>query len=348
MKVKTSTIVLSIFSVLIVVCGLVYYNYGLPFLSFMNNQSVDENTPPPGPTIQAEQVLSTPAPSEQSSHGETTASNSSKAPKVPDSNINILLIGKDSSAGLTDTLMVLSINQEAKEALLISIPRDAYVPYGDSISSSLKKAGLYYSPGMFKINAAANVGSSVINYTGGSFSNRGINFLCSIIHQLLGYRIDEYVEVNFEGFKDVVDSFGGLYITVEEDMYTSKGQLVLAKGRSKLNGEMALFYARARYRYNKNGKSLGSPGDSYRKKHQLNMLNEMAQQVVTVDNVLNAGSIMQSLQGAVYHSFDLNDLAAYGSIGIDYANGKYKMETVLIQGETFDPMGDGVSYCKIY
>ena len=78
------------------------------------------------------------------------------------------------------------------------------------------------------------------------------------------------------------------------------------------------------------------------------MLNEMAQQVVTVDNVVNAGSILQSLQGAIYHSFDLNDLAAYASIGIDYANGKYKLETVLINGESINPLGDGISYCKIF
>ena len=348
MKVKTSKIVLSIFSVLIIVCGLVYYNYGLPFLGFMNNQRPNENTPPPGPTIQAGDVLQTPEPQTSAGPGDATSSDSSKAPKVPDSNVNILLIGKDESAGLTDTLMVLSINQEAKEALLISIPRDAYVPYGDSIVNSIKNAGLYYSPGMFKINASANIGSGIIHYTGGNFSNRGINFLCSIIHQLLGYRIDEYVEVNFDGFKDVVDSFGGLYITVEENMYTPGGELVLAKGRSKLDGEMALYYARARYRYDKNGKNLGSPGDSYRKEHQLNMLNEMAQQVVTVDNVVNAGSILQSLQGAIYHSFDLNDLAAYASIGIDYANGKYKLETVLINGESINPLGDGISYCKIF
>ncbi len=350
MKIKTSTIVLTILSAIIVIFGVAYYNYGVPFLNIMNNESV-EATPPPGPTIK-DVGLETPVPEPTDKPGgkpgDATSSNATRAPKVPDSNINILLIGRDESAGLTDTIVVLSINQEDHTAMMISIPRDAYVPYGADVKNALKKAGLYYSPGIFKINAASNIGSSVVHYTGGNFSNRGINFLCSIIQQLLGYRIDEYVEVNFERLKEVIDSFGGLYITIEEDMYTPGAELVLAKGRSKLTGEMALYYARARYRYDKNGKNLGSPGDSYRKAHQLKMLNEMAQQVVTVENMLNAGEILESLKGAVYHSFSIEDIGSYASIGMDYANGEYKVETVLIHGENINPMGDGISYNKIY
>ncbi|MBE7056278.1 MAG: LytR family transcriptional regulator [Ruminococcaceae bacterium] len=348
MKIKTSTIVLTILSVIVVILGLAYYNYGLPLMNMFNNEST-EGTPPPGPTISGF-VPATPAPEPGATGkpGDATASGSFKAPSVPDSNINILLLGRDESAGLTDTIIVLSINQEEKNAKMISIPRDAYVPYDSVVKNALKQEGIYYSPGIFKINAAPNIGSSIIHFTGGNFSNRGINFLCSIIQSLLGYRIDEYVEVNFEGFKEVIDSFGGLYITVEENMYTPGGELVLAKGRSKLDGEMALYYARARHRYDKYGNNIGSPGDSYRKEHQLKMLSEMAQQVVTVDNVLNAGSILESLKGAIYHSFSLEDIGAYASIGVDYANGVYKTETILIKGESIDPMGDGVSYTKIY
>ena len=78
------------------------------------------------------------------------------------------------------------------------------------------------------------------------------------------------------------------------------------------------------------------------------MLTEMAKQVVTVDNVMNFKSILESLQKAMNHSFDLNDLSGYVGIGLDYANGKYQVETILIEGDSIDPLGDGVCYYKIY
>ena len=346
MKVKTSAVVLAIVSAIVVLAGIGYYNYLLPIINFAQERPVESN--PDGVNIGTGSVLDFPSADPQATPGDSNRVDVEYAPKLPESNINILLLGIDDSAGLTDTICVLSVNQEAHTIQVISIPRDAYVPYNSTVSSALKNAGLYYSPGMMKINASPFIGRNVVNYTGGIFKDKGINFLCSIIQNLLGYRIDEYVSVNFEGFKDVVDAFGGLDITVEEDMYTYHGDLALSKGVHKLNGEMALFYARARHRYNAQGQDLGSPGDSYRKSHQLNMLTEMAKQVVTVDNVMNVKSIMESLQKAITHSFDLNELSGYAGIGLDYANGKYQVETVLIEGDSIDPLGDGVSYCKIY
>lgn len=349
MKIKTSAVALCFVSVIVIVLGLVFYNYGLPFLNFMNNPAPEEPNSGEKPSIDSV-IMGTPEPGSTGNPNDhpITTTKSEYAPEIPESAINILLLGVDDSAGLTDTIVVLSVDQDAKQAKIISIPRDAYVPYSNDVRQALRKQGLYYSPGMFKINAAKNIGSSVINYQEGKFENKGINFLCSVIYNLLGYRIDDYVYVNFEGFKDVVDAFGGVTITVEEDMRNHTGALVLSKGVHKLNGEMALFYARARHRYDANGKELGSLGDNYRKSHQLKMLTEMASQVVTVNNVLNAGNILNSLKNAVYHSFDLNNLAGYISMGMDYANGKYEVETVLIQGDEIDPLGDGVSYVKIY
>ena len=347
MKVKTSAVVLAIVSAIVVIAGVGYYNYVLPVLDFLyngdkdvgNNESVD---------IGNGTVLDVPPADPQATPGDSTSTNSEYAPKIPESNINVLLLGVDDSAGLTDTICVLSVNQQAHTIQLISIPRDAYVPYNASVNNALKNAGLYYSPGIMKINAAPNIGRSIVHYTGGNFQDRGVNFLCSIIQNLLGYRIDEYVSVNFEGFKDVVDAFGGLDITVEEDMYTYYGDLALSKGVHKLNGEMALFYARARHRYNDKGQDLGSPGDSYRKSHQLNMLTEMGKQVVTADNIINMKSILESLSKAINHSFNLDNLGGYMNIGLDYAGGQYQVETILIEGDDINPMGDGVSYCKIY
>ena len=343
MKVKTSAVVLAIVSAVVVLAGIGYYNYLLPLINFTVEKKVDSN----GVEIGSDSFIDIPA-DPHATPGDSTSVGTEYAPKIPESNINILLLGTDDSASLTDTICVLSVNQEAHTIRVISIPRDAYVPYNSTVSNALKNAGVYYSPGMLKINASPYIGREIVNYTGGIFKDKGVNFLCSIIQNLLGYRIDEYVSVNFEGFKDVVDAFGGVEITVEEDMYSGGGELVLSAGKHKLDGEMALFYARARHRYNSKGQDIGSPGDPYRKGHQLKMLTEMAKQVVTVDNVMNMKSILESLQNAMNHSFDLGDLSGYAGIGLDYANGKYQVETVLIEGDSIDPLGDGVCYYKIY
>ncbi len=349
MKVKTSTVVLTIISAVIVILGVTYFGYLLPIMNFANNERA--STPIPDvETVSGDLIkVSTPEPENPyATPGESSRDNIQYAPTLPESNTNILVLGTDQSAGLTDSIYVVSIDKTGKEIQIISIPRDSYVPYDDSVVQILKNKGIYKSPGMFKINAAPNIGTYYVHYTGGKFQNTGVNFLCSILQSMLGYRIDDYVEVDFQGFKDLVDSFGGVTVNVAEDMYTPNGELTLSKGTHKLNGEMALYYARARHKYTSTGKEVGTAGDPYRKDHQLNMITDMAKDIITVDNIARVKDIMAVLQNAVYHSFDMNDFGDYAQMGIDYAHGEYKVKTVLIEGQWFDPLGDHISYCKIY
>lgn len=139
----------------------------------------------------------------------------------------ILLIGTDSRPGEglsnTDTLIVASLDQKNKKMVLLSIPRDTQVLLKD------KKE---------KINALARLGggpSSVQNY----------------IQELLATPIHGYVMTNFQGFKNIVDSLGGITINVEKDMYYDTGDqedryINLKKGTQRLNGSQALQYARFR------------------------------------------------------------------------------------------------------
>ena len=353
MKVKTSAVVLVVMSVILVFSGVLYFNIILPVLSYANSEREDINrastviegddnllnftTPEPEVTLEPG---ATPMPAENSSNH--------KAPKIPESNINILLLGIDQDGGHADTICVLSINQEEKTMQFISIPRDSYVPYSEEICEAMKKEHLYKAHGAFKINFSLYLGRAVIHYEGGNFENSGINFMASIIENMLGYRIDEYVEVDFDGLVSLVDTFGGFDITVAENMYNDSGNLVLAEGVQHVNGTEALFYARARYRWNDKGQMLDSPGDPYRKEHQLKMMSEMASQMITVDNVMNAKNIMDSLSNAVYHSFSVEDITAYAPIALAYARGEYKMETILVEGPQIDPMNDGVCYYKIF
>lgn len=100
---------------------------------------------------------------------------------------------------------------------IISIPRDSYT----EIIGKGKKD---------KINHAYAFG--------------GINMAVKTVENFLDIPIDHYIEVNMEGFKDIVDAVGG--IEVNNDMEFKYGEH-FNKGEIHLNGDQALLYSRMRY-----------------------------------------------------------------------------------------------------
>lgn len=142
-------------------------------------------------------------------------------------NFTVLLIGMDNRPGEiisnTDTLIVASLDSKNKKMVLLSIPRDTQV-----ILQGKKE----------KINAVARLGKGAVSTQ-------------QYIQELLGTSIDGYVLTNFQGFKNIVDSLGGITINVEKDMYYDTGDdqdryINLKKGNQRLNGSQALQYARFR------------------------------------------------------------------------------------------------------
>jgi len=141
----------------------------------------------------------------------------------------VLLVGVDRRPGdttlsNTDTLLIASVNIVNGKVALLSIPRDTQVTVPGC--------------GTEKINAAARVG-------------KGINTTTALIEGLIGQSIDGYVITNFNGFKSIIDTLGGITLNVEKNMYyvtgdSTDGVINLKKGTQRLNGEQALQYARFR------------------------------------------------------------------------------------------------------
>lgn len=152
---------------------------------------------------------------------------------------NILIIGCDSreegGAGRSDAMILVSLNKETEKIHMASIMRDCYV----SIPNK----------GNNRINAAYAFG-------GGSL-------LLDTIETNFGVEVDKYVAFDFYSFVDVVDSLGGIDITVsEEEMEVLNGYVrdlnvmndravetyVLDEaGSVHLNGTQALAYSRIRH-----------------------------------------------------------------------------------------------------
>jgi LCP family protein required for cell wall assembly len=123
----------------------------------------------------------------------------------------------NASGGRTDTIMLLHTGSGPD--VLMSIPRDSLVPIPGH--------------GTTKINAAYAFG--------------GPPLLIRTIEASTGIRIDDYIEIGFGGFVQLVDAVGGIQVCPQEDMVDAAANLHINKGCQQVNGDVALAYARSRH-----------------------------------------------------------------------------------------------------
>lgn len=168
--------------------------------------------------------------------------------------INILLIGQDTrdaeQRGLSDSMILVSVNTETKKLVMTSFMRDLYI----DIPSD--KGGYYRQ----RINTAYAVG--------------GMERLNATIAHNFGVEVDNNIEVDFSGFQTIVDAMGGIDIelTKTEASYMNKdsGQRWnLKEGLNHLDGEQALCYARIRK----------IDSDFYRTERQRVVLNKLFEKI---------------------------------------------------------------------
>ncbi len=174
--------------------------------------------------------------------------------------VNILALGirgiNDENGGLlADTIILASIKKDTGDIALFSIPRDLYV----YITRAKRD----------KLNAVYAVGEST-NWGGG-----GLTLAKKIVSQITGQHIDYAISIDFNGFEKFIDTLGGITITLNSPFieykqwenypeHIKKGneqywrlneeeqrwELFIDKGAHLLDGEMALYYARARFSSN--------------------------------------------------------------------------------------------------
>jgi LCP family protein required for cell wall assembly len=167
--------------------------------------------------------------------------------------LNILLIGADEQGGghNTDTMITVSIDPQTNQVVMFTLPRDTVdVPVPPGPAQSVW--GSVYAG---KINSFfANAGGRSDVFPGATRAARGYNGLKSIMGHLYGLDIKYFVEVNFDGFRQVVDALGGVTINVQipvlDDNFPQPGarrlRLYVPAGVQHMTGDQALDYARSR------------------------------------------------------------------------------------------------------
>ncbi|MFH8365559.1 LCP family protein [Streptomyces sp. NPDC018031] len=163
---------------------------------------------------------------------------------VDNGSLDILVLGSDSRAGKnrkygkdqgtsrSDTAMVVHVHQGHKRASVVSIPRDTLIERprcakrgkGGTDVPRARRA-------MF--NSAYEVGGPA----------------CAVktVESMTGIRMDHYLEVDFSGFRKLVDELGGVEMTTTEPIHDKKSHLDLPPGRHTLDGEQALGLVRTRH-----------------------------------------------------------------------------------------------------
>ncbi len=244
---------------------------------------------------------------------------------------NFLLIGSDTRAGAneryggqvggqrSDTTILAHLSPDRQHATLVSFPRDAWVSIPECTAPNGQVIPAH--DGMF--NSA--------------FETGGPNCTVRMMQRLTGIGITHYVQVDFTGFKSMVDALGGIPICSTETVYDRDSGLRLHRGEQMLCGEQALAFVRARH-------ALGDGSDLDRIKRQQMFLGSMMR-VATSNRILfNPVALTRFLEAAsksvtLDRQTTLNDLRRLaGQVqGLDPR--RVRFLTAPIANRDYDPTG---------
>ena len=166
-----------------------------------------------------------------------------------DGRINVLLLGRGGGThdapDLTDTMILASIDPVNHTSTLLSIPRDFWVHVAGS--------------GTMKINAAWETGKyKYLGKISNDNSNAqataaGFNLVDQTVESVIGVPIHYNVLVDFDAFKQAIDTVGGVSVNVPTDLvdptmaWENNNNSLLAKaGPQTFDGKHALIYSRSR------------------------------------------------------------------------------------------------------
>jgi LCP family protein required for cell wall assembly len=160
-------------------------------------------------------------------------------------------LGTGQAAGRrADTMMLLHIPRGGGKPVLISLPRDSYVPIPGR--------------GRNKLNAAYAFG--------------GPKLLARTVEEVTGIRLDRYMEVGFDGFASVVDAVGGVQICPDRAMRDPMAGLNVKAGCQVVGSRQALAYVRTR---------AGGRGDLDRVERQQEFLGSLIDKATSPAVLLN-------------------------------------------------------------
>lgn len=231
----------------------------------------------------------------------------SEGPEV----LTMLLMGVDrreKEASRADTIIVAFIDMETKKTRLLSIPRDTLVSIPGYRDTKINHAHAYGGP----------------------------DLMVETVSNFLDVPINKYVELDFEGFVNVVDILGGVTIDVDERMYRASEGINLRPGKQQhLNGDKALQFVR--YRNN-------TTADIGRIERQQKFLKTLADQAISLGTVVKLPSLIKEVSDSTETNLTLKQMLGLAKIAQGVREGQ--IITATLPGEPL--YINGVSYWEPY
>src|SRR5215208_4926617 len=195
--------------------------------------------------------------------------------------LNVLVLGVDTRpddpemGSRTDTIMLVQIVPKTGDVKLLSVPRDLYVEV---------------EPGeKDRINAAYNYG--------------GIDETVDALENYSGVTIDHYATVDFDGFREIIETMDGVKVDVGHEVFPEKWHM--GEGVQRLGGRKALFYARYR----------GTPrADLDRIDHQQKLVAALRSKALQWNIVEKLPASMKAMNENVQTDLGLDGAVALGQV----------------------------------
>ena len=223
---------------------------------------------------------------------------------------NIVVMGCDirkDDVGRSDTLFVIMLDKRKKNAALLSIPRDTRVKIKGH--------------GWDKINAA--------------FAYGGQKMTRETVQDFLGIKLHNYVVVDFQGFKGLVDAVGGVDINVEKRMYYYDPydgfEIDLRPGKQHMDGKTAMQYVRYR----------DEEGDIGRIRRQQKFLMALYKHIASKNIIAKIPGVSKQIMSMVKTDLSLKEMVELGNVMRDMVE-KEGLKMSMVPGEP-EYIG-GISY----
>jgi LCP family protein required for cell wall assembly len=249
---------------------------------------------------------------------------------------NVLVLGTSGSvdderhpgALLTDSLMVLSIDQKKKNAYMVSIPRDLYVKYDYACAAGYEG----------KINALYECRSD-----GGKNEGAGASALSTKVGEVLGVSMQYYLHVNWEVLQESVEAVGGVDVKIESDDprgildrnfdWTCQYKCYMVKYKNgevaHLDGAHALALARARNDAGGYGLSKGNFDREQNQQKILKALREKALSAGTLTNVGKVTALLDSLGKNLRTDFETSEIRTLMDLAKDIPSDKIQSISLI-------------------
>lgn len=225
------------------------------------------------------------------------------APKVSkNKSFNVYVSGIDtygpiSSVSRSDVNILMTVNQDSKQILLTTTPRDSYVPIadgGNNQKDKLTHAGIY-----------------------------GVDSSIHTLENLYGVDINYYVRLNFTSFLKLIDLLGGVDVYNDQEFTSRHGKFHFPVGNVHLDSEQALGFVRERY-------SLAD-GDRDRGRNQQKVIVAIIQKLTSTEALKNYSDIIQGLQDSLQTNMPIETMIDLINTQLE-SGGSYKVNSQDLKG----------------